>query len=107
MTTFAEVAEGVRNTMASYTHALDDGRTEDVLATFCSDGSIDMGHLGVHEGTDALRAAYTGWVPRRPQPWAAQRKLWRARMARRCAQVQVRVLRPMSRNSETPWMTKR
>ena len=31
--TFAEVAEGVRATIATYTHALDDGRTDDVVAT--------------------------------------------------------------------------
>ena len=67
MTTFAEVAEGVRNAIAAYTHALDDGRTDDVVATFCSDASIDMGPMGIHQGSDALRAAYAGWVPRRPQ----------------------------------------
>lgn len=66
-TTFAEVAEGVRATLAAYTHALDDGRTDDVVATFCPDGVIDIAGLGVHEGHDALRAAYAGWAPRRPQ----------------------------------------
>lgn len=64
---FAEVAEGVRNTLAAYAHALDDGRTDDVVATFCPDGSVDMGQMGRHEGHDALRVAYDSWVPRRPQ----------------------------------------
>ena len=32
-TTFAEVAEGVRATIAAYTQALDDGRTDDTVAT--------------------------------------------------------------------------
>ena len=32
---YAEVAEGVRATLATYTQALDDGRTDDVVATFC------------------------------------------------------------------------
>ena len=66
-TTFAGVSEGVRATLAAYTHALDDGRTDDVVATFCTDGSIDMGTLGSFEGHDALREAYRGWEPRVPQ----------------------------------------
>jgi SnoaL-like domain len=65
--TFADVAEGVRATLAAYTHALDDGRTDDVVATFCPDGLIDLPGMGTHEGHDALRAAYAGWAPRRPQ----------------------------------------
>ena len=36
----------MRNTIAAYTHALDDGRTDDVVATFCPDGAIDMGRPG-------------------------------------------------------------
>jgi hypothetical protein len=67
MTTFADVSEGVRATLAAYTHALDDGRTDDVVATFCADGAIDMGQLGTYEGREALRGAYAGWTPRRPQ----------------------------------------
>jgi len=31
--TYAEVAEGVRATIAAYTHALEDGRSDDVVAT--------------------------------------------------------------------------
>lgn len=63
---FADVAEGVRRALATYTHALDDGRTDDVVATFCADGGCDIPGLGVHEGHDALRAAYSGWQPPRP-----------------------------------------
>jgi ketosteroid isomerase-like protein len=66
-TTIAEVAEGVRATLAAYTQALDDGRTDDVVATFCPDGVCDIPGMGTHEGHDALRAAYAGWAPRRPQ----------------------------------------
>jgi hypothetical protein len=66
-TTFAAVAEGVRATIAGYTQALDDGRTDDVVATFCPDGVCDIPGMGTHEGHDALRAAYAGWAPRRPQ----------------------------------------
>lgn len=65
--TYAEVAEGVRRTIAAYTQALDDGRTDDVVATFCPDGAVDIPGMGTHEGHDALRAAYTRWQPRQPQ----------------------------------------
>ena len=66
-TSFADVDAGVRATLAAYTHALDDGRTDDVVATFCPDGGIELPGMGTHEGTDALRAAYDSWKPRRPQ----------------------------------------
>ena len=66
-TTFAEVAEGVRAAIATYSQALDDGRADDVVATFCAGGAVDIPGLGAHEGHDALRAAYRGIQPRRPQ----------------------------------------
>jgi len=67
VTTLAEVDAGVRNAIAAYAHALDDGRTDDVVATFCPDGAVDLPGMGTHEGHDALRAAYASWAPRRPQ----------------------------------------
>jgi ketosteroid isomerase-like protein len=66
-TTFAQVVEGVRATIAAYTHALDDGRTDDVVATYCPDGVFEMPGIGAFEGHDALREAYAGWKPQRPQ----------------------------------------
>jgi hypothetical protein len=33
--TYADVVEGVRAAISAYTQALDDGRTDDVVATFC------------------------------------------------------------------------
>ena len=66
-TTFAEVSEGVRAALAVYAQALDDGRTDDVVATFCPDGVCVIPGLGTHAGHDALRQAYTKWAPRRPQ----------------------------------------
>jgi hypothetical protein len=66
-TTFAEVAEGVRATIATYAQALDDGRTDDVVATFCPDGRCSIPGMGTHEGHDALRLAFERWKPRRPQ----------------------------------------
>jgi ketosteroid isomerase-like protein len=66
-TTYAEVVEGVRATIAAYTHALDDGRTDDVVATYCPDGVFELPGTGTFEGRDALRDAYAGWKPRMPQ----------------------------------------
>jgi hypothetical protein len=66
-TTYAEVVAGVRAALGAYTQALDDGRTDDVVATFCVDGSVEIPGMGTHEGHDALRTAYAGWAPRRPQ----------------------------------------
>src|SRR4051794_36427248 len=64
---YAEVTEGVRAAIAAYAQALDDGRTDDVVATFCADGASEMPGLGTFEGHDALRQAYAGWKPVRPQ----------------------------------------
>jgi hypothetical protein len=65
--TYAEVAEGVRATIGTYTQALDDGRTEDVVATFCPDGTCELPGMGAHSGHDALRRAFSRWRPDRPQ----------------------------------------
>ena len=65
--TFPDVAEGIRNSLAAYCHALDDGRVADIVATFCADGTVDIPGMGSHRGHEALGAAYTKWKPRRPQ----------------------------------------
>ena len=67
MSTYPEVAEGVRAAIAAYTQALDDGRVDDVVATFCPDGVVDIEGIGTYEGHEALRQAYEGWKPRGPQ----------------------------------------
>src|SRR5262249_15513613 len=67
MPTFAEMVEGVRTTIAEYAHALDDGRTEDILVLFCEDGSIDMPGIDAVSGRVALRATYEKLKPRVPQ----------------------------------------
>jgi hypothetical protein len=64
---FAEVSEGVRAALATYAQALDDGRTDDVVATFCPSGVCAIPGMGTHEGHSALRAAYARWAPRQPQ----------------------------------------
>lgn len=63
----ADVAEGVRAAIARYTQALDDGRTDDVVATFCSDGCVEMPGQGRFEGHAELRSAYARWKPLGPQ----------------------------------------
>jgi len=60
---FADVSEGVRAAIAAYTQALDDGRTDDVVGSFCPDGSCDLPGLGRHEGHEALRRAYGRLTP--------------------------------------------
>lgn len=67
MTSFADVYAGVVTAIAEYNHAVDDGRTDDVVATYCADGSCDIQALGAHEGHEALRAAYAKVEPRVPQ----------------------------------------
>jgi hypothetical protein len=64
---YADTVEGIRATMAAYAQALDDGRSDDVVATFCPDGAIEIPGMGTHQGHAALRAAFTKWKPRRPQ----------------------------------------
>ena len=65
--TFADVSEGVRAALAVYTQALDDGRTDDVVATFCPDGACAIPGMGTHVGHEALHRAYAKWSPRRAQ----------------------------------------
>jgi len=67
MTTYTEVVEGIRATLAAYAHALDDGRTDDVVATYCPDAVVEIPGAGTFEGHDALREAYSRWKPVRPQ----------------------------------------
>ena len=64
---YADVVEGVRAAIARYTHALDDGRAADVVATFVDGGVFDAGAIGTFEGHDALLGAYESFKPRRPQ----------------------------------------
>jgi uncharacterized protein (TIGR02246 family) len=63
----AQAVQDIRNLIAAYAHALDDGRTDDVVATFCPDATVVIPGYGDLCGEDAIRAAYEGMVPRRPQ----------------------------------------
>ncbi len=66
-TTFEQVVEGIRAAQATYAQALDDGRIDDVAAIYCPDATADIEGVGVFEGRDAIREAYSGWKPKRPQ----------------------------------------
>lgn len=65
--TRADATTGVGAAIAAYTQALDDGRTDDVIATFCPDGECDMPGLGRHVGHEALTKAYAALRPVVPQ----------------------------------------
>lgn len=57
----------IRDLMGAYAQALDDGRTDDVVATFTPDATVALPGRDVLRGHDAIRQAYAGMVPRRPQ----------------------------------------
>ena len=63
----AAAAAGIQQAIAAYAQALDDGRTDDVIATFCADGSAEFPGSGKIEGHSALRATYSQLIPRAPQ----------------------------------------
>ena len=68
MTTYdASTVAAISQTIAAYTQALDDGRVDDLVATFCKDGSIDIPFIGAHQGHDALREIYGKLKPQVPQ----------------------------------------
>jgi len=67
MASYEEVSEAVRSAIAAYAHALDDGRVDDVVAMFCSDGGVDMPVIGAAQGLEGLRAMYAKLEPRVPQ----------------------------------------
>jgi hypothetical protein len=65
------IAEGVRTAIGLYCQALDDGRVDDVLATFWSDGVLEFVGNTTYRGHDELRAFYEttarSAMPRRHQ----------------------------------------
>jgi 3-phenylpropionate/cinnamic acid dioxygenase small subunit len=63
----AAATAGIQQAIAAYAQALDDGRTDDVIATFCEDGSAEFPGSGRIEGHAALHATYSQLVPRAPQ----------------------------------------
>jgi uncharacterized protein (TIGR02246 family) len=64
---YAQAANDIRDVIAAYAQALDDGRTDDVVATFCPDATVSLPGTDVLHGHEAIRAAYAAMKPRRPQ----------------------------------------
>jgi hypothetical protein len=64
---FAQVADGIRAAQATYAQALDGGRVDEIPNVFTEDGTTDIEGVGVYEGRDAIREAYSNWAPRVPQ----------------------------------------
>jgi hypothetical protein len=60
-------AVAVQAILGSYTHALDAGRTDDIVALFCADGSVELEGIGTFRGHDAIRGIYQRLVPEQPQ----------------------------------------
>jgi len=65
--THPQVVEGIRAAIATYCQALDDGRTDDVVATFCPDGVMEIPGSSPLEGQDAIRESYSRFKWQRPQ----------------------------------------
>ena len=63
----AQAVNDIRDVIAAYAQALDDGRTDDVVATFCPDATVSLPGTDVIRGHEAIRAAYAAMTPRRPQ----------------------------------------
>lgn len=64
---YADAVARIRNLVAAYAHALDDGRTDDLVAMFTHDAVAVLPGVPRLEGKDAIRAAYAEMVPRQPQ----------------------------------------
>jgi ketosteroid isomerase-like protein len=69
MTTSAHalVVVGVQATLAAYAHAMDAGRTDALVALFHPEGTAEIAGVGTFHGHDAIRKAYAGMVPAKPQ----------------------------------------
>lgn len=61
------MTEGIRQAIAEYCQALDDGRVDDLVALFTSDGASALPGMDPVEGHDALGELYRGLVPKAPQ----------------------------------------
>src|SRR6516162_7613874 len=64
---YAQAGTDIRDVIAAYAQALDDGRTDDVVATFCPDATVSLPGIDVLRGHEAIHAAYATMKPRRPQ----------------------------------------
>jgi ketosteroid isomerase-like protein len=58
---------GVRTVLGAHAQAQDAGRTDDVVALYTPDAVLEVPGLDPIEGHDALRDAFKGWAPTKPQ----------------------------------------
>ncbi|MFJ8927548.1 nuclear transport factor 2 family protein [Streptomyces sp. NPDC102364] len=61
------VAVAVRAVIAAHAQAQDAGRTDDIVALYTSDAVLEVPGMDPANGREALRAAFKGWAPERPQ----------------------------------------
>ncbi|CAO5191836.1 SnoaL-like domain-containing protein [Frankia sp. AiPs1] len=66
-TEYADAAARIRDTIATYAQAVDDGRTEDIVATFLPDGWASFPGADIARGHDGIRATYAALPPGRAQ----------------------------------------
>jgi hypothetical protein len=52
----------IRELVARYNHAIDEGRAEEWVATFVPDGTFESSALGTHTGAEALLAFATVYI---------------------------------------------
>ena len=52
----------IRELVARYNYAIDEGRPEEWVATFVPDGTFESTLLGKHTGPEALHAFVTGYI---------------------------------------------
>ncbi len=52
----------IRELVARYNYAIDEGRPEEWVATFVPDGTFESSALGTHSGADALLAFAKGYI---------------------------------------------
>jgi hypothetical protein len=52
----------IRELVARYNHAIDEGRPDEWVATFVPDGTFESTALGAHTGSAALREFATGYI---------------------------------------------
>lgn len=65
--TDVSAVDGVLAAIAAYAHALDEGRTSDVVALFTDDGVSEITGYGTFSGHEQLTGAYANLVPMAPQ----------------------------------------
>jgi hypothetical protein len=52
----------IRELVARYNYAIDEGRPEEWVSTFVADGTFESTALGAHTGPEALHAFATGYI---------------------------------------------